>query len=300
MLDAFLLEQRRDVLGLLDRDRADQDRLAALVALADLLDHRVELLALGLVDDVGVVVADHVAVGRHHQHVEVVDLVELGRFGVGGAGHAGELLVHAEVVLEGDRRERLVLALDLDVLLRLDRLVQAVAPAPAGHQPAGELVDDQDLAVLHHVVDVALVEGVGAQRLVHVVERVDLARVVEVRDAEHLLDLGDAVLGEDGVPRLLVDGEVGLLLEARDDAVDDVVLLGRLLGRARDDQRRPRLVDQDRVDLVDDRVVEELPDRLALRRRSLPSGTCAGRSPRARTSCCRAGSRSRTRCSARR
>jgi hypothetical protein len=63
-----------------------------------------------------------------------------------------------------------------------------------------------------------------------VVEGVDLARVVEVRDAERLLDLGDALFGQDGVSRLLVDGEVGLLLEARDDAVDDVVLFGRLFG----------------------------------------------------------------------
>ena len=131
-----LLQHRRDALGLLDRDRADQDRLAALVALLDLLDDRVELLALGLVDDVRVVVADHGAVGRDDQDVEVVDLGELRRLGVGGAGHAGELLVHAEVVLEGDRRERLVLALDLDALLGLDRLVQAVAtsagPASGG------------------------------------------------------------------------------------------------------------------------------------------------------------------------
>ena len=66
-------------------------------------------------------------------------------------------------------RERLVLALDLDLLLGLDRLVQAVAPAAAGHQAAGELVDDDDLAVLDHVVDVALEERVRAQRLVDVV-----------------------------------------------------------------------------------------------------------------------------------
>ena len=47
-------------------------------------------------------------------HVEVVDLVELLRLGHGRAGHAGQLVVEAEVVLEGDRGERLVLALDLD------------------------------------------------------------------------------------------------------------------------------------------------------------------------------------------
>ena len=104
-----------------------------------------------------------------------------------------ELAVLAEVVLEGDGRERLVLALDLDLLLGLDRLVQAVAPAPAGHQAAGELVDDDDPAVLDHVVDVELEQRVRAQRLVDVVEQrhvdgvVEAARLEPMR--EHLLGL---------------------------------------------------------------------------------------------------------------
>ncbi len=53
VLDAGTLELRREHLGGLDRDRADEDRLTLRVALLDLLDHRVELLALGLVDHVG-------------------------------------------------------------------------------------------------------------------------------------------------------------------------------------------------------------------------------------------------------
>jgi hypothetical protein len=52
-------------------------------------------------------------------------------------------------------------------------------------------------------------------------------------------------------------------------AVDDVVLLGRLLGRTGDDERRACLVDEDRVDLVDDRVVEETSDGLAFEVRRL-------------------------------
>ena len=64
----------------------------------------------------------------------------------------------------------------LTPFLGLDRLVQAVAPAPARHQPPGELVDDHDLAVLDHVVDVALEEGVGPERLVDVVEQQSMLR----------------------------------------------------------------------------------------------------------------------------
>ena len=79
-----------------------------------------------------------------HGDVEVVDLLEFGGFRFGRTGHAGQLLVHAEVVLEGDGGEGLILALDLDVFLGFDGLVQAVGPAAAGHQAAGELVDDHD------------------------------------------------------------------------------------------------------------------------------------------------------------
>ena len=41
-------------------------------------------------------------------------------------------------------------------------------------------------------------------------------------------------------------------LQLRDDAVDFVVEVGRRLGRAGDDERRPRFVDEDAVDFVDD------------------------------------------------
>src|SRR3712207_8879864 len=54
---------------------------------------------------------------------------ELAGLGHRRAGHAAELLVEAEVVLQGDRRERLVLLADLHALLGLDRLVQPLVVA---------------------------------------------------------------------------------------------------------------------------------------------------------------------------
>ena len=48
-----------------------------------------------------------------------------------------------------------------DAFLGFDGLVEAVGPAAAGHQAAGELVDDDDFAVFDHVFDVALVERSG-------------------------------------------------------------------------------------------------------------------------------------------
>ncbi len=255
VLDALVLEEPAHDVGLLDRGRPDEDRLSLLVRGADVRHHRVELLALVLVDDVVAIVAHHGLVGRDDDDVEVVDLLELLRLGLGRARHAGELLVHAEVVLEGDRRVGLALLLDRELLLRFDGLVESVGPTSPVHEPARVLVDDHDLAAEHHVVAVALEERVRLQRLAHVVEDLHVVRVVEVVDPELGLDLVDPVIGEVHALRLLVERVVGLVLEPRHDPVDDVVAIDRLVRRARDDQRCARLVDEDRVDLVDDRVV---------------------------------------------
>ena len=170
MLDPAALEQLGQVLRRLDRDRPDEHGLALLVPLDDVLEHRVELRVLRLVDEVVLVGACDGLVRRDLDDVEVVDLDELLLLGLRGAGHAGELLVEAEVVLERDRRERDVLLADADALLRLDRLVETLAPAPSFHDPAGELVDDLHLALLDDVVDVPLVQRLGLERLAQVVD----------------------------------------------------------------------------------------------------------------------------------
>ena len=131
---------------------------------------------------------------------------------LGRAGHAGELAVHAEIILERDGRQRLALALHLHVLLRLDGLMQTVAVAAADHQAAGEFIDDNDLVVLHHVVHVALHQRVGAQRGVDVVQQLVVGDVGKVLHAEPALRLAHARLGQ----------VAGLLF-----LVDDVILAHR-------------------------------------------------------------------------
>src|SRR5258707_426843 len=99
---------------------------------------------------------------------------------------------------------------------------------------------------------------VDERNIVDVVER---AGGDQIGLAQHRLDLLDAALGERHRALLLV-----LLVilggEAGDEHVDAAIQLRRILGRSGDDQRRARLVDQDRVDLVDDGVVEGPLDHL--------------------------------------
>ncbi len=205
VLDLDLVEQPGQVFRGLDRGRADQHRLAAGDAIANVVDDRVEFFALGQVDQVAEILADHRHVGRDDDDLEAVDLLELEGLGIGGAGHAGEFFVEAEIVLERDRRDRLVFVLDAHALLGLDRLVQAVRPAPARHHAAGELVDDDDVAVLDEVLDVAVVERVRAQTRIEVMNQGDVAGVVEAL----------ALLQQAGLDQQSLGGVVAFLGEKR-------------------------------------------------------------------------------------
>ncbi len=252
--DAALLELPRQVLRALHAGGADQDRLALLVALGDVVDHRDVLGFLGLVDQVRAVGADHRLVGRDGDHPELVDLVQLGRLGLGGAGHAGELVVEPEVVLQRDGGQRLVLGLDLDVLLGLDGLVHALVVAAADQHAAGELVDDEHLAVADDVVLVAGEQLLGLQRVVEVADQRRVGGLVEVVDAELVLDELHALFVHADGALAQVDLVVGVLLHQRCQPGELEVPVRRAVGGAGDDQRGAGLVDQDRVDLVDDRV----------------------------------------------
>ena len=138
-----------------------------------------------------------------------------------------------------------------------------------GIRRPGELVDDDDFAVLDHVVLVEVEQHVGLEGLLHVVLPLDGVHVPQVGQVQQARGLVEAFVGQGHGAALLVDrvvaGEIlfaGLLAfdhlaadEFGDDAVGLRVLVGRFLARAGDDERGAGFVDQDRVHFVDDAVV---------------------------------------------
>ena len=200
---------------------------AALLAL-DLGEDRGVFFGLGAVDLVVLVETRDLAVGRDLDDLELVDVEQFVGFRRRRAGHAGELLVHAEIVLEGDRGQRLVFRLDRLVLFGFQRLMQAFRIAPALHHAAGELVNDDDLAVADDVVLVALEQRVRPQRLIDVVHDGDVLDVVErlalelTGLAQQRLELLHAAFGQRHRALLLVDLVIGPS-RAGHEGVDGVV-----------------------------------------------------------------------------
>ena len=220
-----------DFLGDIDRDRADQHRLALLVLLVDFPDDRPVLGLLILVDDVGEILSDHLHMGGQHHHVEVVDLLEFRCLGIGGTSHAGQLVVHPEIVLEGDRGQRLVLPFDLHVFLGLQGLVQTVTVAPALHGAPGELVNDHHLTVLDDVIHITFEQDMSLERLIEVMQVFDIARVVEVFQLEQLLTKGNALLVQGDLAAFFVHQIMLVALELAHDPVDVLIQLRGNVGR---------------------------------------------------------------------
>ena len=240
-------------LRMLDRGGTNQDRLPLGVKLRHLVGRRDIFLLRRLIDGIRLVDADHRPVCRDHDDLEPVYLLEFFRLGERGAGHTGELLVHAEIVLQRDCRERLILASHLHALFSLDSLVKTVRIAAAEHQAPRKFVYDDDLAVLDDVMDVTLEEVMRLKRLHDLMRERGVREVCEeVRQFHDALGLGDTLLRQREVALLLVKLEVRALHQLAGNSVSHAVGFGIVLRGAGDYQRRPRLVYQYRVDFVDD------------------------------------------------
>ncbi len=135
-------------------------------------------LAVSLVDTVVEVMACDGAVGRNLYHVELVDVPELSSLGAGRTGHTSQLVVHSEIVLQGNGGEGLCGSLYSHMLLGLYSLVQAVAPTTTFHDTSGLLVNNLHLSVHHHILIVLIKHGVGLEQLLQGVYAVALNSIV--------------------------------------------------------------------------------------------------------------------------
>ena len=143
-------------------------------------------------------------------------------------------------------------ALHADALFGFNRLMQPVGVAPPVHQAAGEFVNDNHFAVLHHIIAVALEDGVRLERVLGEMHKLKVLSAVDVADIQHPFQLGDAFVCERGGAVLFVYGVVILALQRERQAREALVLFGGLLRRPADDKRRARFVYQDVVHLVND------------------------------------------------
>ena len=266
MLYVLLLQQVRDALRFFNGRGAHQHRPAFHRDLLDLVRHGVIFFFFRTIYHVRILFAQQRAVGGNHHHLQLINLVELRCFCLGCSGHAGQLFIQAKIILEGDGRQRLRFALNLHAFFGFNRLMQTVRPAPSRHQASGELVNDQDFAVLHHVLNIFAVHGMGFHRGFNVVLHRPVFRIGNILDPQQAFHLVPALVGDHRVLMLLVHDEVtGIFLrlsrrflnllafyQVRHNAVRLFVFIGGLIALPADDQWRSGFVNQDGINFVHD------------------------------------------------
>ena len=162
--------------------------------------------------------------------------------------------------------------LDVYALFCFDRLMQTLVVASAEHDASGELVDYEHLAVLHDIVNIAAHDAYRLYRLVDVVLYGHVRGIHEVVEIEILLRLCDTLLSQHGGSRLFVNYDVAVFadlvggvfesrrgaklfyaleVERAGESVRLLIEIGRAVAAAGYDERRSRLIDKYRVDLVD-------------------------------------------------
>jgi hypothetical protein len=132
--------------------------------------------------------------------------------------------------------------------------VQALGVTTTFKNTTCELVDDHHLTGPDEIVHVELVERLCLERYIEVMDEVNVCVVIEVFDLEHFFDSGDASFGGDHLSLLLVDFVVVAISEPRRNAGELGVPLAGFPDPARNDQWGSCLVDENRVNLIDDGV----------------------------------------------
>ena len=274
--DSLSLQHSAEKLGSLDGDRTNQYRLMFCVSFLNCLYNGVEFLFLCHVNSIVKVFTLYYTVGRDLYNVHAVNITELFFFGEGCTCHTAFFIIFVEKVLEGNGCESLALSLNLHMLFRLDRLMKTIGVTTTRHDTSGKLINDQDLVIFYNIILILVHQIMCTKCKDDVVLDLQVFRICQVLDIKEFLNLLDTLLGKvddlifliynevTGLDNLLTHdgchlghlmaGLTTLQLLCKDIA--HLIKLGGLAALSGNDQRCTCLIDQDRVDLIDDTVVK--------------------------------------------
>ncbi len=125
------------------------------------------------------VFSNHGPMGGDDHRFKAVNLLKLKGLGIGRSRHATKLAVHTKVVLESNGGKRLILGLNGHALFGLHGLMQAIRPSTACHESAREFINNDNLPVLHHILLIAKVQGVGPKGCHEVMKKTYIGGIVK-------------------------------------------------------------------------------------------------------------------------
>ena len=161
----------------------------------DRLGNRAQFTFFSLVDQVFFIFARNRLVWRYLDDIEAINLLEFLRLSKCRTGHAAQFFVHAEIILERNRRQCHTLLEHWHTFFRFNRLVQALIVPTSLHQTTSVLIHDDYFAIIcHHIIFITREQRLCAQRLIHMVDATNMIWRVQIFYAEHFLNFFDTLI----------------------------------------------------------------------------------------------------------
>ena len=167
-----------------------------------LLYNSIELFLFTLINNICIVSPYHRLIGRNHHNIQIVNLIKLCCLCICCSCHACQFIIKPEIVLEGDCGKSLVLICNLNILLCLNRLMQAVAPSPSRHKPSCKFINNKNLAVFNNIINILLKKRMSFQCLNNMMDNLYIGDIIHIAKAKHLLNLFIANISKRNAPCL--------------------------------------------------------------------------------------------------
>ena len=215
----------------------------------DLFDDRPLLRLLIGEQPIGFVDADHGQVGVDGHDLQPVELAQIVTDGQGGAGHSADGPIAVDELFDGHLVEDLSAVGGVEALLGFDSGLESIGPTLEFGDASAGRGDEFDPSVDDEVIDIAFDQRPGVESEIDGGERLGI--LSEEFDVELFLDPVDSGIGERDGMAVGADLVVGARAEPGYECGDRGV--GVLdTGRAGEDQRHTRFVDEHGIGLIDD------------------------------------------------
>ncbi len=195
-------------------------------------------------------------VGRNNDYRQLVDLEKLVFLGLSCTCHASQLVVHTEVVLEGNGCQSLGLTANLQALLSFNSLMQTIGITAAIHKASGKLVNNDDFSVLDHIVTIPLHQSLCSKGSHKAVGHFHIFRVIHILQTQYFLNLWHSTISRRYGFGLFIYGVVLPLLQLLYSLSHADIGISGLGARTGNNQRSSGLINEDAVHLIHDGIVQ--------------------------------------------
>ncbi len=243
MLDSCLLQHLGNFFRDINGYSTYQNRLPLGIQFLDLLNNGPIFGHLVLINDIGIILADHIHMSRNNDHSEIINLRELRCLCICGTCHSGKLVIHTKIILKSNGRQGLVLFLYLNPFLRFQRLVQSITIAAPFHCPASELVNNDNLTILNKVVNITMKDKMSFEGLIDMVQLVYAFRIIQIICIQEFFAKRDPIICKHNLSVFLIEGKMFLSFKMTHNTADFEIQICRNVGGTGNNKRGPGFID---------------------------------------------------------